>query len=240
FRDGDGERAVSAAWVLANVAPGELARLRAAPAERTAPGCQTKVNLLLDRLPRLRDGTPTEDAFAGTFRLHERDDQLEAAHRQAAEGEVPDAPPAEIYCHTLTDPSIAPDGRHTLTLFGLHTPAALFRGDERRVKRVLLERYLGALDERLDEPIGDCLARDAHGDPCVEVKSPLDLERELRLPGGNIFHGELDWPWSDDSSDRWGVRTDDPRIVLCGAGARRGGGVSGVAGHNAAMHVLGR
>jgi phytoene dehydrogenase-like protein len=238
FRDEDGERVVTGEWVLANCAPPELARLRGTPPPRAAQGCQTKVNLLLDRLPALRDGVAAEDAFAGTFRLNEREDQLEAAYAEAARDEIPRRPPAEIYCHTLTDPSITTGGRHTLTLFGLHTPAALFRGEERRTKEVLLTRYLDALDEQLDEPIRDCLATDADGEPCVEVKSPLDLERELRLPAGNIFHGELDWPWSDDSSDRWGVATDDPRIVLCGAGARRGGGVSGVAGHNAAMHVL--
>jgi phytoene dehydrogenase-like protein len=232
------EHAVDAGFVLANVAPQELARLRGAEAPPVAEGCQTKVNLLLDRLPRPKGGAAPEDAFAGTFRLDERDDQLDAAHAQAAAGDVPDRPPAELYCHTLTDPSIVPDGRHTLTLFGLHTPAALFRTDEERVERLLLRRYLAALDARLEEPIRDCLARDAHGKPCVEVKSPLDLERELRLPAGNIFHGELAWPWADDPADPWGVATDDPRIVLCGAAARRGGGVSGVAGHNAAMHVL--
>ncbi len=234
------EHAVTAGHVLANLAPPELARLRGGGTESGtgAEGCQTKVNLLLDRLPRLRTGVAPEDAFAGTFRLHERDDELEAAFRQAAAGEVPDAPPAELYCHTLTDPSIV-DAGHTLTLFGLHTPAALFRDDERGTKALLAERYLAALDAQLAEPLDGCLARDAHGEPCVEVKSPLDLERELRLPAGNIFHGELAWPWSDDG-DRWGVATDDPRIVLCGAAARRGGGVSGVAGHNAAMHVLGR
>ena len=236
WREDGGERSASADWVLANVAPAELARLRGTAPPAAAPGAQTKVNLLLDRLPRLRSGVAAEDAFAGTFRLNERDDQLEAAYAQAARGAVPDVPPAELYCHTLTDPTIA-EGRHTLTLFGLHTPPAVFAGD---AKQVLLDRYLAALDEQLAEPIAGCIARDADGAPCVEVKSPLDLERELRLPAGNIFHRELDWPWSDDSSDRWGVRTDDERIVLCGAGARRGGGVSGVAGHNAAMHVLGR
>jgi phytoene dehydrogenase-like protein len=237
WREGGEEHAVAAEWVLANLAPPELARLRGRDApQASAPGSQTKVNLLLDRLPRLRSGVAAEDAFAGTFRLSERDDQLEAAYAQAAAGRVPDVPPAELYCHTLTDPTIT-GGRHTLTLFGLHTPPEVFGED---TKRVLLDRYLAALDAQLDEPIRDCLARDADGDLCVEVKSPHDLERELRLPAGNIFHGALDWPWSDDPHDRWGVATDDPRIVLCGASARRGGGVSGVAGHNAAMHVLER
>jgi phytoene dehydrogenase-like protein len=189
--DDGAETTVTARHVLANVAPAELARLRGVPAPEVAEGCQTKVNLLLDRLPRLRSGVAPEDAFAGTFRLYERDDQLERAYAQAEQDEVPDEPPAELYCHSLTDPSIAP-GRHTLTLFGLHTPASLFRGRDDEVKRVLAERYLAALDAQLAEPLDGCLARDAHGARCVEVKSPLDLERELRMPAGNIFHGALD------------------------------------------------
>ena len=244
FREGEFETTLSARHVLANIAPSELARLRGLPEPPVAEGCQTKVNLLLDRLPSLRSGVAAEDAFAGTFRLHERDDELEAAFATAAAGRLPVKPPAELYCHTLTDRSIlapdAPPTMHTLTLFGLHTPAELFRDDNKGVKARLAEAYLDALDVQCAEPVRDCLALDANGDPCIEVKSPLDLEHELRLPTGNIFHGELDWPWSDDSSDRWGVRTDDERIVLCGAGARRGGGVSGVAGHNAAMHLLAR
>ena len=57
------------------------------------------------------------------------------------------------------------------------------------------------------------------------------------MPRGNIFHGDLAWPFAEDPDDvgRWGVETDDPAILVCGAGARRGGGVSGIAGHNAAM-----
>ena len=60
------------------------------------------------------------------------------------------------------------------------------------------------------------------------------------MPGGNIFHRDLSWPFaeSEDEVGRWGVETDDPRVLLCGAGARRGGGVSGMPGHNAAMAVL--
>jgi phytoene dehydrogenase-like protein len=59
------------------------------------------------------------------------------------------------------------------------------------------------------------------------------------MPAGNIFHGDLDFPWTAGGGG-WGAETDDPRLFLCGAGALRGGGVSGVAGHNAAMAVLER
>ena len=74
--------------------------------------------------------------------------------------------------------------------------------------------------------------------PCIEAKSPLDLERELGLPGGNIFHRDLSWPYADARHGRWGVETAHANVLLCGAGAVRGGGVSGIPGRNAAMAVL--
>jgi phytoene dehydrogenase-like protein len=74
----------------------------------------------------------------------------------------------------------------------------------------------------------------------VEAKTPADLEREAGLPGGHIFHRDLSWPYAEagDELGRWGVETEHERILLCGAGARRGGGVSGIPGHNAAMALL--
>ncbi len=62
------------------------------------------------------------------------------------------------------------------------------------------------------------------------------------MPRGNIFHGDLEWPWAEspDEVGTWGVETGHPRVFRCGASARRGGGVSGVPGHNAAMAVLER
>ena len=73
----------------------------------------------------------------------------------------------------------------------------------------------------------------------LEIKTPLDLEASIGLPRGNIFHADLAFPFKEDhEAIRWGVETDDPRIFICGAGARRGGGVSGIPGHNAAMAVL--
>ena len=82
--------------------------------------------------------------------------------------------------------------------------------------------------------------RDRDGQPCVEVQSPLDLEEELRMPGGHIFHRDLAWPFAEDAGEvgRWGVETESPSVLLCGAGARRGGGVSGIPGRNAAMAAL--
>jgi phytoene dehydrogenase-like protein len=233
WRDAGGEHTVTADHVLANCAPAMLDRLRGREPAPSAPGAQLKVNLLLDRLPGLRSGHAPDVAFAGTFRLNESTSELAAAYEAALRGEVPERVPAELYCHTLADPSIVADGAHTLTVFALHVTAAMD-------KDTLVERLLDQLDEHLTEPIRDCLAVDADGAPCLEARSLSDLEAELGLPNGNIFHGDLDWPWrEEDDPDVWGVATDHPRILRAGAGARRGGGVSGVGGHNAAMAVLG-
>ena len=94
----------------------------------------------------------------------------------------------------------------------------------------------------LAEPLDDVILRDGDGRPCIEVRTPRDLEAELRLPGGNIFQRDLSWPFAEDGDavGTWGDATNVPGVLLCGAGARRGGGVSGIPGRNAAMAVLGR
>jgi phytoene dehydrogenase-like protein len=240
-------RTVGARFVLAGVAPSTLDRLRGRAPAVVAEGCQVKVNMLLERLPRFRSGVDARVAFAGTLHLDESYGQLESAYRESAAGRVPSVLPAEMYCHTLTDPSIlAPElvsrGWHTLTLFGLHTPAGLFERDNVGLRGELVGRYLAGLNAYLEEPIESCLATDADGEPCLEARTPLDLEVELGLPRGNIFHDELAWPFAEteDEVGRWGVETDVANLFVCGAGARRGGGVSGIGGHNAAMAVLGR
>lgn len=243
--------AIGARRVLVNASPHELARLLGEAPPPPAEGAQLKVNMLLTRLPRLRDTrVDPREAFSGTFHIAEGYDRLERSYRQAAAGGLPDAPPSEIYCHSLTDPSIlGPDlvrqGYQTLTLFGLHAPARLFAEDNDAVRDRLLAATLAELEGHLAEPLADCLARDAEGRPCIEARSPLDLEAELGLPGGNIFHRELAFPYADPEAGdtgsapaRWGVGTGHPNVLLCGAGAVRGGGVSGIPGHNAAMAVL--
>ncbi|WP_326751146.1 NAD(P)/FAD-dependent oxidoreductase [Streptomyces hirsutus] len=243
-RTADGEGVAAARHVLVNASPRELAALTGDTPPTPAEGAQLKVNMLLTRLPRLRDSSvDPREAFAGTFHVAEGYGQLAAAHAQAAAGEPPAAPPSEIYCHSLTDPTIlgpelAARGYQTLTLFGLHTPARLFARDNDAVREELLTATLAQLDAHLAEPLADCLATDADGRPCLEAKSPLDLERDLGLPGGNIFHRALSWPHAQEGTGRWGVETRHANVLLCGAGAVRGGGVSGVPGHNAAMAVL--
>lgn len=249
WHDGTTQHTVAARFVLSNVAPWVLRILLGEPEDPvTKPeGAQLKVNLLLDRLPRLKSGVDPEVAFAGTLHLGEDYTELQAAYDDAAAGRVPSVLPGEIYCHSLTDRSILGDaepGTHTLTYFGVHTPARLFAEDPQGAKDLAVARALASLNQHLAEPIEDCLARDADGRPCLEAKIPQDVERDLAMPGGHIFHGDLEWPWApnrarlDTPAQQWGVQTDVASVLMCGSGSRRGGAVSGIGGHSAAHAVL--
>jgi len=241
----------SARFVLAGVTPTVLAELMGEPAPPAAPGAQVKVNLLLRRLPRLRDGSVTpEQAFGGTFHINETWSQLDTAYRQAAAGTIPDPLPCEIYCHSLSDPSILSpglqaSGAQTLTVFGLHTPHSLTAGAEPAViRQQLTDAVLTSLNSVLAEPVQNLILAAADGRPCLETKTTLDLQNTLGMTAGNIFHGGLSWPFAEDDellespAQHWGVATEYDRILLCGSASRRGGAVSGIGGHNAAMAVL--
>ena len=228
---------VSSSFVLSNAAPQVLAQLRGKTPPVSLEGSQMKINILLKSLPELKSGIDPRLAFAGTFHAQESFAQCESTYLQAKDGAVPEMLPIEMYCHTLTDPSILSadlqaQGYQTLTLFGLHTPAALFDSDNEGAKAAALKAALASLNQYLVEPLENVIA-------AIEVKSPLDIEGDVGLPRGNIFHKDLSFPFREDSQQtRWGVETDDPRVFICGAGAIRGGGVSGIPGHNAAMAVL--
>jgi phytoene dehydrogenase-like protein len=245
YRRHDDEHAVRGRFVLAGVTPTALAGLLGEQSPAPAQGAQVKVNMMLRRLPRLRDGDVTpEQAFGGTLHVNETWTQLDAAYSRAAANVLPDPLPCEIYCHSLTDPSILSpalreSGAATLTVFGLHTPHALNASRD-----LLTDAVLKSLNCVLAEPIQDVVMNDANGLPCIETTTTRDLEHALGMTGGSIFHGALSWPFADDDdrldtpARRWGVATAHERILLCGAGARRGGAVSGIGGHNAAMAVL--
>ena len=237
-------RSYTGAYILANCAPQVLAKLMGTPSPQSLEGSQVKINMLLRKLPRLKSGVDPRQGFAGTFHFDERYSDLQKAYAQSAAGIIPDVIPAEMYCHTLTDASIlSPEliaaGYQTLTLFGIHTPAALFDKDNEGTKKEITARLLRQLNRYLLDPIEECLAKNSDGTLCIEVKSPLDLEESISLPRGNIFHKDLSFPFREDGTPAsWGVETTHPNIFICGAGAIRGGGVSGIPGHNAAMALL--
>jgi len=237
--------------VLANCAPAVLDQLLGRAPKPIAAGdagAQVKVNMLLARLPRLQDRTvDPADAFAGTFHVNESYRQLAAAYGIASRGDIPSPLPLEIYCHSLTDPTILgpglrESGAHTMTVFALQTPHALFAGGDDRMRKRALRAVVASLNSVLAEPIQGCLLIGSDGQPCIEAHTTADIERSLGIPTGNIFHTPLDWPFVEDPAliGTWGGETDIPNVTICGSGARRGGGVSGIPGRNAAHALLSR
>ena len=247
FRDRDGDHVVECSWVLGGVAPWVLRLLLGVDPGPRPEGAQVQLTMLLDRLPRLRSGIAAERALAGTVHIGEGYAALQDAYAEAARGELPEAPPGHLLCHSLTDPSVLGPlerrGMHTLTWFGLHMPARLFVDDpDAHLDEVVL-RVLDSIDVHLEEPLQALLALDHEGNPCLRASSPQNVEAALAMPGGHVFHGALAWPWTRDHrsgtpAERWGVETAWPNVLRCGAGAVRGGAVSGIGGHNAAMAVL--
>jgi phytoene dehydrogenase-like protein len=249
FADEAGEQAVSARHVLVNAAPSKLAAMlgEAANPHPENEGSVAKVNMLLKRLPKLRASqVSSSDAFTGSFHVDEGYDAMIQSYQQTSDGSLPDRPPFEVYCHSLTDtsilsPQLAAEGYHTLTLFGLDIPYRCFSGQGHDAKRQqLLNSYLQAMAHVCAESFVDCLATDSEGSPCVEIKSPWDLEQEVGLDQGNIFHTAPSWFFaeSDEEVGSWGVSTGFDRIYAAGSSARRGGAVSGIPGYCSAMQVL--
>lgn len=248
FVQGGKEMIVDAHYVLFNTASNIANRcLPGVYAEEQIDGSVYKINMLLKNLPKMKDTRVSSiDAFTGTLHLNEGYEQMKISYQNAQDGIRMDAIPGEMYCHSLTDASILSrdlqeKGYHTLTLFGLDVPYAWFRKDNAGVKAEITQKFLRSIDLFIEGGLSDCLAPDAHGDPCIDAKSPLDLEQSLGLPQGNIFHGNLTWPFAEreDEAGTWGVETNYENVFICGSSAKRGGAVSGIPGHNAAMKVLG-
>lgn len=241
------ETSIEARFVLFN-ASSDIAN-RCLPGlydEVQVPGSVFKINMVLRRLPKMKDArVSSQDAFTGTLHLNEGYAQMIDSYHNSIAGVRASALPGEMYCHSLTDPSILSaelqaQGYQTLTLFGLDVPYAWFEHENAEIREQITRGYLDSINRFTTEDIYDCLARDASGNLCIEAKTPLDLERSVGLPKGNIFHGRLSWPFAEDESEAgsWGVETAYPNIYMCGSSAKRGGAVSGIPGHNAAMKVL--
>src|SRR5215216_231359 len=239
---------VEARFLLINFGRNLLAKFtgRFFQPDRTDEGSVFKINMLLSRLPKLKaKKTPATEAFCGTFHSDEGYQQMNVSYDEASDGRLPEKMPCEIYCHTLTDDSIlAPDlreqGFHTVTLFGLDAPWSLFVRDNEEMRREAEKKYLASINQWLEEPIESCIALARDGSRCIESKSPVDIEDALGMYHGNIFHNAPTFPFAErrEQVGTWGVETEYENVFFCGSSAWRGGAVSGIPGHNAAMKVL--
>src|SRR6478735_6611054 len=227
WHDGATTHTVSARHVLSDIAPWVLSILLGGPEDTsTKPeGSQLTITLPLDRLPQLLSGDP-EAVLTDGLHLGAGYADLTSAYDEAQAGRLPSLLPGRVQLDTDS-------GRTTLTYVGACAPASLFYADP-AAREAAVSRALASLDQLLVEPIGSCLSGP------VEVRVPQDLERDLALPGGHVFHGELEWPWAsnrarlDTPAAQWGVQTDIASVLVCGSGSRRGGGVAGLGGHSAA------
>ncbi len=250
FSIGRREKGVEAKFLLVNFGRNVLAKYSGQRYKPAAvdEGSVFKMNMLLRRLPKLKAKKYDARAgWCGTFHSDEGYEQMNVSYEQAAKGRLPDHTPCEVYCHTLTDDSIlSPElrvqGFHTITLFGLDAPYSLFKIDNDAMRARAQEKFLASMNQWLEEPLEDCLARNRDLSLCVESKSPVDIEKSLGMYHGNIFQDAPTWPFatSEDQVGTWGVETEWENVFLCGSSALRGGAVSGIPGHNAARAVLGR
>jgi phytoene dehydrogenase-like protein len=187
-----------------------------------------KLNAALHRLPRF-------PAAAGAgFEAHRAmvdvTRGLDAAQEAFADAErgVPNIGFAEVYFQTAYDPTVAPDGKHLVSVFAQYAPYSLAEGtwDSRRAEigRLILD----AMAEFAPD-LPDCVAE-------YEVLGPPDIEQRIGLTGGHIFQGETmpDQMWEH----RLTPRTPVPGLYLCGAATHPAGSVIALNGRNAAMAVL--
>ena len=119
-------------------------------------------------------------------------------------------------------------------------PYPLFSKNNKKVRPEAERKFISSINQWLEEPLEDCLAVAANGDLCIESKSPVDIESALGMYHGNIFQDAPTFPFAErkDQVGSWGVETEHENVFLCGSSAHRGGAVSGIPGHNAAMKVL--
>jgi phytoene dehydrogenase-like protein len=242
------QQTVAAKFLLVNFGRNVLAKYSGKPyrPETVDEGSVFKINMLLRRLPKLKAKKyPDDKAWCGTFHSDEGYEQMNASYEQASKGRLPDKAPCEVYCHTLTDDSIlSPElrqkGFHTITLFGLDAPYSLFAKDNEKMRKQAEKKFLASMNQWLEEPLEDCLAVARDGSLCIESKSPVDIENSLGMYHGNIFQDAPTWPFAvkKEQIGTWGVETEWENVFLCGSSALRGGAVSGIPGHNAAMKVL--
>ena len=197
----------------------------------------TKINVALDRLPSFtaRPGHAVGPQHCGTIHLVSTMEEIEAAYRDALAGQPSARPVIEMTLPSALDPTVAPPGKHVMSLFVQYTPYALARGtwDDSGIKDAFADRVFQVIEESAPGFTTSVLARD--------VLSPIDLERIFGLTGGNIFHGamRLDQLFWFRPAPGWSrYRTPVENLYLCGAGAHPGGGVLGAGGRNAARAAL--
>jgi phytoene dehydrogenase-like protein len=196
-------------------------------------GSSGKVNLALDALPNFTCMPGPGPHLRGAISISPGVDYMERAYDQAKYGEFSRRPYMDMVIPTLTDPSIAPPGKHILSCFVQYAPYQLSTGtwDEQR--------------EAFGDTVIDTIAEYAPNIRDIilhrQVLTPLDLERDFGLTEGNIFQGELtlEQLFFARPLPGWANYTTPIRSLwMCGSATHPGGGIMGAPGRNAALRIL--
>jgi phytoene dehydrogenase-like protein len=196
-------------------------------------GSSAKVNLALDGLPDFRSLPGAGPHLRGAISISPGVDYMEHAYDDAKYGRYSRRPYLDIVIPTLTDPSLAPPGRHVMSCFVQYAPYHLRGGSWDAERESFGDTVIDTIAEHAPNIRDIVLHR--------QVLTPLDLEREFALTEGNIFHGELslDQLFFLRPVPGWArYRSPVGGLYLCGSGAHPGGGIMAAPGRNAARAVL--
>ena len=210
--------------------PGFLLKMR----NYRANGTVAKINLALDKLPIFRgvNSDETRVKLSGRIQIGPEIDYLERAFDASKYGEFSKEPFLDITIPTLTDPSLAPDGKHVLSVQVQFAPYKLRTGDWNSRSQEFADTVIGHLSSFAPDIKSLIIAG--------QVITPGDLEENYGLSGGHIHHGEqaLDQFFTFRPLIGWAqYRTPLNRLYLCGAGTHPGGGITGLSGANAAREI---
>lgn len=195
-------------------------------------GCLAKVNIALDAVPQfpaLGDGGPVPPHFQVAPSL----EYIERAYDDAKHGNPSDSPALDVVIPSAVDPTLAPPGKHVMSVLVQYAPYHLKKGKWEDKREELGERVLEILEAHVPN-IRSALAG-------MDVLTPLDLETRFGLTGGHIFHGEMtiNQQYVLRPVPGWGrYRTPIENLYLCGSGTHPGGGITGAPGYNAAREIL--
>ena len=198
-------------------------------------GSSGKVNLALGALPDFTCLPGEGPHLRGAISISPSVEYMERAYDQAKYGAFSRRPYIDMVIPTLTDPSVAPPGKHILSCFVQYAPYKLASGtwDDQR------EAFGNAVIDTIAEYAPNIRDIILH----QQVLTPLDLEREFGLTEGNIFQGELtlEQLFFARPVPGWAqYRTPIRHLWMCGSATHPGGGIMGAPGRNAALRILGR
>jgi phytoene dehydrogenase-like protein len=198
-------------------------------------GSSAKVNLALDALPDFTCMPGRGPHLRGAISISPSVDYIERAYDDAKYGEISRHPYMDIVIPSMIDPSMAPPGKHVMSIFVQYAPYHLNGGWNDARREELGNRVIDTLAEYAPNLKSLILHR--------QVITPADIERIVGLSEGNIFQGELTLQqmfflrpvpgWAK-------YRTPIPGLYQCGSGTHPGGGVMGASGRNAAFAILGK